>query len=235
MALSLEETQLLIEVLGITVDEALIEGKLQAKLFKERKEKITVAGASKPGDWPLKQKFDEVLKGALELAAKDQWAPALATLDQVEQILKQEPVAENGVSLVNLQKSRLAWDNLRKRIQKDLEALEQSILSEVRLHNQEEGAEELYDETQLTGSVKRLYSILDGLDGRLVQTLDEALNAQEPSERQRRHVAAAEIIKEYQKFVSTDRMLAEIDNNGFLETNIRDSVTRTLTQLSARF
>ena len=60
-----------------------------------------------------------------------------------EDALSKKAETENlGFSMVQLQKSRLTWDGLRKNIQSQLQALEKSILDAVRAHNSDETIEE---------------------------------------------------------------------------------------------
>jgi len=138
-------------------------------------------------------------------------------------------------SLVQLQKSRLSYNGLRNSVQGQLRELEQSILSAVRAHNSDEAREDEFDEADVAASVKQVYSLLDRLDARLIDKLDEALNAKEEALRQSRHAEAAGIIAEYQAFVQSDPMLKEIDDNGFIKTTIRASVAKTLDELAAQF
>src|SRR5438105_4116377 len=137
-------------------------------------------------------------------------------------------------SFVQLQKSRLAYDGLRIAVQGQLRDLEQSILAAVRAHNGDDTREDEFDEADVAASVKQVYALLDGLDARLIDKLDEALNAKE-DERDSRHAEAANIIQEYQAFVAADPMLKEIDDNGFTKTTIRASVVKTLGELAAQF
>jgi len=153
-----------------------------------------------------------------------------------EDALSKKAETENlGFSMVQLQKSRLTWDGLRKNIQSQLQALEKSILDAVRAHNSDETIEEGYEEGAVGTAVKQLYTILDKLDQRLIDKLDEALNAKGFAERQSRHAEAAGIVKEYQAFVNGDALLAQIDKNGFTSTNIRAAATTALSDLAAKF
>jgi hypothetical protein len=141
--------------------------------------------------------------------------------------------AKKRPSIVQLQKSRLAYDGLRKSVQDQLRELEQGVLAAVRAHNRDEAREDEFDEADVASSVKQVYAILDQLDERLIDKLDEALNANE-QERDLRHAEAMGIVKEYLRFVAADPMLKEIDENGFTKTTIRASVVKTLTDLATQ-
>jgi len=164
------------------------------------------------------------------LAQKKQFDAANAQLDEAEALLKSP---SRPRSLVQMQASRLAWDSLRKNVQAQLQRLEASVLDAVRKYNADESAEDEYDETGVATSVKSLYAMLDALDTRLIDKLDEALNA-EGAERDRLNAEAAVIAREYQAFVDSDPLIQEIDANGFVPTNIRAEVLRTLGQLHAQ-
>jgi hypothetical protein len=132
---------------------------------------------------------------------------------------------------VAMQKARLAWDNLRKSIRSQLQQLETAILKEVDTHNKDPDAQDGFDPDAVKAGAKRLYTILDGLDERLIDTLDAGLNAQ-GADREKHHAAAKAIIKEYQAFVASDSVIGTVDANGFTKTAIRPTVERTLAVLS---
>jgi len=153
-----------------------------------------------------------------------------------EDALSKKAETENlGFSLVQLQKSRLTWDGLRKNIQSQLQSLEKSIMDAVRAHNSDETIEDGFEEGAVGAGIKQLYTVLDKLDERLIDKLDEALNAKTFTDRQSRHAEAAGIVKEYQAFVNGDALLAQIDKNGFTSTNIRAAATTALGELAAKF
>lgn len=260
MPLTLEEAKSLGVALGVNIPSEILEQKEKAEEFKLRQEKITAQAGEKPGDWRLRQDFGTLLKQAAESAAKMAFAPALKLLDEAEQLFSQpdvapepEPVptappepatapaaseapAENSkFSIVQLQQSRLAWDSLRKSVQSQLQDLEKSIVAGVKAHNGDETREEEYDEDQIGTAVKQLYTIMQKLDTRLLDTLDDALNAKDQAARESHHAQAAALIKEYQGFLDGDPILAAIDNNGFTKSSIRSSVAGTLTELAGRF
>lgn len=144
-----------------------------------------------------------------------------------------DPGQAPGPSLVVLQQSRLVWDALRKKIQGQLQTLEKTVLDEIRAHNADEANQEGYDESEVAGRLRQLWRILERLDARLIDKLDQALNAS-GAERQRLNAEAAQLVAEYQAYVEADAQIAEVDANGFLETSIRADAQRTLAQLASR-
>jgi hypothetical protein len=145
-----------------------------------------------------------------------------------------QPQPKAGATIVDLQKSRLAWDGLRKSVQSQLQQLEQSILAGLKAHNGDESAADEFDETEVAAKVRGLYGILDHLDERLIDKLDEALNAKTEDERTARQGEAAGIIKEYQDFVTGDPLIASIDASGFGNTSIRTTAVSTLSALAGK-
>ncbi len=107
------------------------------------------------------------------------------------------------------------------------------MIAAVKAHNADASAEDEVDEAGLATHARKLYVLLEQLDERLIDKLDEALNAQGAA-RQALNQEAAAIIGQYQAFVNTDPLIAAIDDNGFIQTSIRQEVQRTLTQLAAQ-
>lgn len=132
---------------------------------------------------------------------------------------------------VNMQKARIIWDNLRKSIQAQLRSLEAAMIKAVQIHNADPKSEEGFDPDEVAKAADRLYLILDGLDVRLINTLDAALSA-DGTQRLKLQQAAKDIIKEYQAFVAADKNIQSVDFNGFIQTAIRSSVEKTLTALA---
>jgi hypothetical protein len=162
------------------------------------------------------------------LAKQRDFAAAHALLDAVEAALAaQRPTA----SVVQLQKSRLDWDSQRKSVQAQLQALERELRAAVAAHNADESVEDEVDDGELGDGVARLYQVLERLDERLVDKLDEALNA-EGVQRLARQREAAALVREYQAFVDSDPLMAGIDDNGFIPVSIRADTQRTLAALA---
>jgi hypothetical protein len=130
-----------------------------------------------------------------------------------------------------MQKSRLVWDSLRKAVQSQLVSLEKEIIETVKAHNADEATEDRFDESATANAVRQLHTILDGLDTRLIDKLDEALNAKGDRVREL-HAEAAGIVREYQAFVAGSTLIAAIDANGFVPTSIRATVEKTLSGLA---
>jgi hypothetical protein len=126
-------------------------------------------------------------------------------------------------SLVVLQRTRLEWDKTRKTIQAEIKKLEDSILSSA-ASDEEVGADGV--------DLSSLNNILDRLDTRLIDKLDEALNAEDPAQRQQYNLQAKSIIGEYMAFVNSNALMADIDESGFTPVAVRKTAVEALTNLS---
>jgi hypothetical protein len=127
-------------------------------------------------------------------------------------------------SLVVLQRTRLEWDKTRKTIQAEIKKLEDSILSSA-ASDEEVGADGV--------DLSSLNNILDRLDTRLIDKLDEALNAEDPAQRQQYNLQAKSIIGEYMTFVNSNALMADIDESGFTPVAVRKTAVEALTNLSS--
>lgn len=196
----------------------------------------SVEAAGGPVAAQIKAKREE----AVELVRQkgltaEQLAQALALLDEIEALIAEsgtgataggipKAAGATGTNVV-FQQTRLAWDATRKTIQAEVKKLEDSILASCK-----EDEEVGIDGVDLTS----LSSILERLDSRLIDKLDEALNAQDPAERQRVHLQAKNIVTEYMAFVNDSPLMADIDDSGFTPVAVRKTALSALTLLSSK-
>ncbi len=169
------------------------------------------------------------------LARKLDFAAAMALLEEAEKhlraalgSLRSPPVKPEqpptttptaGFSIVNLQKSRLAWLATRKSVKEQLQKLEATIVAELK------GDPDL---PNLTTDIRQLDEVLNRLDERLADKLDEALNAQDPKARQRLHQEAFALMAAYRDYVSRDAFVADLETNPFMPMTLRTTVLGTL-------
>jgi hypothetical protein len=116
-------------------------------------------------------------------------------------------------------KTRLAWDTTRKKVQAELRKLEQAILAQCAAFP---------DAKEIAEGARNLYRILDYLDERLIDKLDEMLNAQSPADSRRLHAEAREIVDEYIDYVKSEELFADIDDNGFVPVAITSALNAAL-------
>jgi hypothetical protein len=89
MSLTLDEIKSLIGAIGIKVPEEILTRKEKAQEFAVRREKIAGEASGKPDDWRLKGDFNDIIKRAVASADKQDFAAALGSLDDAEQLLQQ--------------------------------------------------------------------------------------------------------------------------------------------------
>jgi len=168
-------------------------------------------------------------------ATPEQMAQAIALLDEIESLIATSGVqpatgsvpkvaAATGPKVV-FQQTRLEWDTTRKQVRAELQKLEAKIVADC------QGESDIAD---IQAGTKNLYTLLEVLDERLIDKLDEALNATEAAQRQRLHLQAREIVDEYIEFIDTDDLVADIDSNGFVDVAVRSTLTRTLNALASK-
>jgi hypothetical protein len=127
--------------------------------------------------------------------------------------------AAGGPGMVAFTRTRLAWDGTRKKVQEELRKLEREILAR---------CQAFPDAVSIAEGAKTLYNILDYLDERLIDKLDEALNATTPQERIRLHDEARNIVQEYRDYVNSEALFEDIDDNGFVPVAITSTLNASL-------
>lgn len=136
-----------------------------------------------------------------------------------------EDAAPGNRGQVDLQKLRLVWDTARGVIRAQLVKLEGAIVDTYRDRPDAASAADL---------AKRVHLALDAFDGRLVDTLDAALNADDPSRRAALEAAAADIADDYLRLLDSDPLLRAIDSNPFTPVAVQSTYRKTLVALRDR-
>src|SRR5262249_35912266 len=139
--------------------------------------------------------------------------------------------AHDGV-IVKLQASRVEWDQTRKAVAAELQSLERAIVAACKAVNDDPDDEDEIDMSELAAQTKELYGIMAKLDARLIDKLDEALNAPTLPQRDQKQKEAAALVKQYHATVDSDPLVAAIDQSGFLKTSIKQRFTSALSNLA---
>lgn len=121
-------------------------------------------------------------------------------------------------------KARDAWLMTRKRLEDGIAGLRKVIL-------------ETYPDgtlnTQLeTAFEDRVGPVLQTMDDRLAEKLDEAAKTQDASARGQLMAEAQALMKEYMDYVGKTGIVADLDKNPFVPLAIQETVTKTLGALS---
>lgn len=160
-------------------------------------------------------------------AEAGQYAAALKGLDALEALFGTATPASavpSGAQVI-FTRVRLDWQNTRKTVRAELQALEDEILLE---------SEEEPDFADISAGTGTLFEMLDTLDERLIDKLDEALNSSDPAQRRVLHAQALGIVGGYRDFVRSDALLADIDDNGFLDLEVRATLDGALAAMAAQ-
>ena len=181
------------------------------------------------------------------LAGKRNLAAAQALLDEVENLLGQGAAAKAGQAAatpadrpaekapsntaskvsprIAFTQSRLLWAQTRDSVRKELSRLEAAVLDECK---------DEPDFADIKANSGVLYSLLDYLDERLIDKLDEALNAATAADRRALNTQALDIVKEYVEFVDNSILLEDISDNGFVQLPIKPMLNERLNDLAQK-
>jgi hypothetical protein len=121
-------------------------------------------------------------------------------------------------SIVAFQKSRIRWDNARKKIHTDIRTLQEAIR---KTEPEEAEVAEALDE------------VLEEFNTELLDVLDDGLNAKE-EERAAHHKRAVALIKEYRQLVNTSEAIKHIDRNPFVKLSIEKDLSTTLQEMASQ-
>ena len=131
--------------------------------------------------------------------------------------------AGGGASTVTYAKSRLAWLAARKKVESEIDKLRSEIVATYK----DDG---IADQLELTFR-SRVAPVLTSLDESLADTLDEVANATDPTQRARLVAEAKAIMQRYQGYLSSESLIADLDNNPFVPLSIQQTISATLSAL----
>lgn len=128
------------------------------------------------------------------------------------------------VNLVALQKARLGWDSERKRVASQLQALEAAMVDAFK------GAE---DATEMARIARKTRDVLQVIDGRLLDALDDALNAQDIPARGAHLTKCKGLIDAYMADLDSHPLIQLIEGNPFLRIDVVPGMRSTLGRVRA--
>ena len=200
-----------------------VPDELQAR-FESRMEEIRPRVlAALAAQSPEASKLRAVSGFADEKAAGANYRAALAAVDTLEKLLASVAIAPAPIGKVDYAKCRLAWEAAKKKVQAELQKLEQTILDEYR------GAPG-FDEISV--KLRKLDTVLNDFAEDLSDTLDHALNEQDAAERQRYHREASGQIRKFLDRAANDPFIAQIESNPFVTIKAQATLVATLGTLA---
>jgi hypothetical protein len=123
---------------------------------------------------------------------------------------------------VRLTEALMIWNRTRSYVGQQVTRLQQEIIAQTR---DEEEADEI------SANVVILEDLLDLLDDSLSEKLSELRAAAEPAAKAALSEQAKEIVISFQNKVAEDKLMNRIDHNGFVELDIKPTVTATLIEV----
>lgn len=132
------------------------------------------------------------------------------------------PKLAQAVSLVALQKARLAWGAERRRVAGELDRLQASMVAAFKGSEQAAQMEKIAAKVQVT---------LQVIDEGLEDALDDALNAQEPQVREKEQARCIVLIDRYLAQTDSHGVIGLLDANPFLRVDIVPGLRRVLIDL----
>ncbi|GAA6199310.1 hypothetical protein [Aquicoccus sp. SU-CL01552] len=169
-------------------------------------------------------------EGSASEATPEGYAAALKTLPGLQKMLDEAAGNAAGTSGPEVGEdvqpfavSRLKWEKTRETMHAELDKLKTAIATACK---SEPGLADLAD------MVGDLDDYLKALDTRLIDRLDEVVNAPQGPEREARKEAARSVLAEYQSELQTD-FFADVDgNNGFVNVSVAASASSALAEIA---
>jgi hypothetical protein len=131
---------------------------------------------------------------------------------------------ENGSSPAAFTKARQAWSATRKRVEDEVEKLQAAIVTAYKDH-------EMVSDLEASFRTKVAGTVLQNFDERLSEKLNEVAAATDAVQRKKLIDEAKGIMEGYRSYVTSEPLLADLDDNPFEPLKIRQTVTTTLSAL----
>jgi hypothetical protein len=119
-----------------------------------------------------------------------------------------------------LDKGVLLWNSTRSYVGQQVSRLQQAILSD---------AQDEPDFDEIKANLGNLEEVLEVLDDSLSKKLGELRGATDPATKATLSAEARAIVARFQKYLAEDGLMNDIDQNGFVELDIKAKVSAALT------
>jgi hypothetical protein len=185
--------------------------------------RIPEAAGTNPTRLATLKKIAELAGARLHAGDAAGAADAIAALRQAMETAP-PPAGASGDpadgAAVRLAKGLLLWNGTRSYVKQELTKLEAAIIAQ---SANEADADEI---KQRVGEVSD--AILDTLDDRLTDKLNELRGTTDLAEKRAISEDARQIVASYQQFIAEDDLMKDIDDNGVLPLDIRPRLTTVL-------
>lgn len=132
--------------------------------------------------------------------------------------------AAAGGQMVAFAKARVVWVAARKKVQGEIDKLHAEMTTIYKDHGFGADLDKI-----LRGKVE---PVLDSLDESLAHKLDEVTGNADPAQHAKLVGEAKQIIQSYESYISTEPLIAKLDDNPFVPLQIEKTLTATLSALT---
>jgi hypothetical protein len=220
-------------------------------LFANRKRTLSPAYDKAIQANPASQKeLDNLLAQAMTAAKANNWQAALDLLDRYEVAIKEalfaapkpakataagdKPAKPKRTSDGVYRQFQKLWELVRKTAHAELLAAEKKVIAYCRSVNDDPNADVTYDIADLEAKAKKLFTVLESLDERLIAKVDEVLTAMTEADRSAKHEEAKAIIGEYEQFVNGNDILAALQTSQVAQSNIGQTIKGVLNSMKSK-
>lgn len=127
------------------------------------------------------------------------------------------------VNMANFTKARMAWTAARKRVESELGKLHAEMKSVYEGHGFSTDLDKFFH--------AKVEPMLDSLDESLAHKLDEVTSNDDPVAHAKLVREAKQIMQRYQSYLSSEPLIAKLDDNPFVPLSIEKTLSATLSTL----
>lgn len=131
---------------------------------------------------------------------------------------------KNGVGSPVFAKARLAWVSTRKKVEGDLEKLHKELQATYQGQGVVADLEKVFR--------SKVEPMMENLDSSLADKLDEVNNATDPGEHAKLVDEARAIISKFEAYLTSEPLIAKLDDNPFVPLAIEKTLSASLAALS---
>ncbi|HEY0265437.1 MAG TPA: hypothetical protein VGC16_01715 [Rhizomicrobium sp.] len=188
---------------------------------------VAAAAVKQPSDPDAATHAVDALENAIKSAsqaAAPAAAPAAASATAAAPAA--EAAASNGkpAAAATISKSSLAWGATRKAVEGQINALHSKMTEAYKDHGFGADLDKFFK--------SKVDPVLEKLDSRLSEILDEAGKATEAAQQKELMTEAQKVISSYEGYLAGEPLIKQLDKNPFAELKIEETLTKTLATLN---
>ena len=130
----------------------------------------------------------------------------------------------NESAVVRLAKAMIAWNEMRVQVGREVSKLQAAILE---AHEGEDDYDDIDD------NIGNLDDILEHLDDRLIDKLNDMRAATSEAEKAKLLQEARGVLQGYRAYLASDPLVNDIDDNGYIKLEVKPLIASTLESVAA--